>query len=107
MKIALAEAYPRPFHSEVLAAAGERGVPPGLMYAVMKKESNFIPDSVSWAGAVGLMQIMPATARHLKASYNNELPTRRGSKTRRPTCISARRICACCSTSWGRTTCAA
>ena len=36
-----------------------------LMAAQCYQESAFDPNAVSWAGAQGLMQIMPATARHL------------------------------------------
>lgn len=38
-------------------------VPPSLALAVARIESNFAPDAVSPAGARGVMQIMPATAR--------------------------------------------
>jgi soluble lytic murein transglycosylase-like protein len=39
--------------------AGETKIPPGLVMAVMEIESNFNRYAVSYAGAVGLMQVMP------------------------------------------------
>ena len=36
-----------------------------LLLAFMRQESKFRPDAMSWAGARGLMQIMPATASHI------------------------------------------
>jgi cell wall-associated NlpC family hydrolase len=38
------------------------GLPPGMLEAVAKVESNFNPSAVSSAGAEGIMQIMPQTA---------------------------------------------
>lgn len=60
-----------------------------LLYAIMRKESKFIPNATSRAGARGLMQIMPATAHFItgertfrqkrnKALYNPALNLRLG-----------------------------
>ena len=58
-------AYPQAFSREVLAAAGNSRLDPRLVWAVMRAESTYRPDIRSSAGAVGLMQIMPATGRKI------------------------------------------
>ena len=52
-----------PFRPEFAAAARDQGVDESLLYGIARQESRFVPDIVSSAGAVGLMQLMPSTAR--------------------------------------------
>jgi tetratricopeptide (TPR) repeat protein len=54
--------YPVLYLEETRTAAESAGVSPHLILAIAREESRFDPDVVSWAGAIGLMQLMPATA---------------------------------------------
>jgi soluble lytic murein transglycosylase len=56
-------AYPQAFVEQVARAAERTRLDPWLMLAVMRRESLFKPDVRSAAGAVGLLQLLPATAR--------------------------------------------
>src|SRR5918997_391108 len=59
-------------YADLFTKAGTKhGVSPKLLAAVAKVESGYDPDAVSPAGARGLMQIMPATARGLGVNPMN------------------------------------
>jgi soluble lytic murein transglycosylase len=55
--------YPRPFDSEVRAASRRTGLPESFIYAIIRQESLYRADAGSSAGALGLMQLLPETAR--------------------------------------------
>lgn len=52
-------------------AASATGLSPQLLEAVARQESGFNPEAQSAAGAVGVMQLMPATARELGVNPAN------------------------------------
>lgn len=53
--------YPFPYRSVIDQAAAVQNLDPRLVAAVIRTESHFRPAAVSAKGAIGLMQIMPAT----------------------------------------------
>jgi tetratricopeptide (TPR) repeat protein len=55
--------YPRAFSSVIDGLAVTSGIRDSVLYALVREESYFNPDVVSSVGAVGLSQLMPATAQ--------------------------------------------
>lgn len=64
--------FPRPYAGIVRASAARSRVDADLVWSVMRQESAFDPDVVSPARAVGLMQLMPETARATAKSVGLE-----------------------------------
>jgi soluble lytic murein transglycosylase len=56
-------AYPTPYQATVAFQEANFHLPPGLIWSVMRQESDFSSSALSPAHAVGLMQLMPETAR--------------------------------------------
>ncbi|MDX9722696.1 MAG: transglycosylase SLT domain-containing protein [Myxococcota bacterium] len=59
------ELYPRAFPEQITAAAREFDVEPYLLWTLMRIESAFNPDSISFADARGLLQVIPMTGRKI------------------------------------------
>ncbi len=74
--------YPLPYPAQVLDNASRNGVPAHLIYGMIREESRFEADVVSRAGAVGLMQLMPQTARRVATQL--DLATEMGDRLDEP-----------------------
>jgi len=64
--------YPMPYSDTIDRRAKERSLDPYLVAALIRTESHFRPHAVSSAGAIGLMQIMPATGAWIAAKIGLE-----------------------------------
>jgi soluble lytic murein transglycosylase len=64
--------YPRPFREIIETNARDAGMPPELLYGLVRTESAFNPNIVSHAGAVGLTQLMTATAQEVAGRIRKE-----------------------------------
>lgn len=63
---------PGRFASQIQAAAAANNVDPALLRAVISVESGYNPSAVSRAGAVGLMQLMPMTAKRYQVKDSRD-----------------------------------
>lgn len=62
--------YPLPFREIFEAHAKAANIPPTWAYGIARSESLFMRDIRSGAGAIGLMQLMPATGREVAREIN-------------------------------------
>ncbi len=60
--------FPIKFEEEIAAASQSFGVDEAVIFSVINVESRFKAEAVSSKGAVGLMQIMPSTAKELASA---------------------------------------
>ena len=73
----LLERYlPLPWRAELESAARRTGVPPWVLAGLVRQESAWRPNARSAAGALGLTQVLPETARELARSLPGLLPAR-------------------------------
>ncbi len=64
-KLLLPYFFPLAYDEEVSRLEDRKNVPKTLILSVMREESHFNPQIKSVAGAVGLMQLMPGTAKYI------------------------------------------
>jgi len=69
--------FPAPWRELVAAEARRAGVPEHWLYGIMRRESAFLPQVRSPVGALGLMQLMPRTARIVARKLRLRKPSRR------------------------------
>ena len=68
--------YPRPYDFEVREAGKRTGLSQHFIYAIIRQESLYRADAGSSAGALGLMQLLPETARLTARRAGLPAPTR-------------------------------
>jgi soluble lytic murein transglycosylase len=66
----LALRFPLPHRESIFANARRYELDPALIYGVIRQESIFMEDAVSSVGALGLMQLMPATGKQTARELN-------------------------------------
>jgi soluble lytic murein transglycosylase len=71
--------YPHPYSEAVQSAEAAQKLPSGFVHAIMRQESAFSPEVVSPAQAVGLLQLLPSTAKSI--AERTHTPFEEGSLT--------------------------
>lgn len=66
--------FPMPYREKVMTHAAAKQLDPSIIYGVMRRESLFDPKAKSRVGALGLMQLMPATARSVAKGLGLKKP---------------------------------
>jgi soluble lytic murein transglycosylase len=66
--------FPRAYEPTFIEIGQQYSIPESELMAIARRESSFFPDAISGAGARGLMQLMPATARRM-APYRRSDPS--------------------------------
>jgi soluble lytic murein transglycosylase len=69
----LSTRYPMPFSAEILQASAAQSLDPAFVFGLIRQETRFMSQLRSHAGASGLMQLMPATARWVARKTGAEL----------------------------------
>lgn len=73
--------FPMPYRDTLTQAARRRDIHPSWVFAITRQESAFMADARSHAGASGLMQLMPATAKETARRYGIPLRSTLDPKT--------------------------
>lgn len=73
----VSDSLPTRYESIVLKYSAQYDVPAALVFSVIRTESDFDPEAVSSAGAMGLMQITPETFDWLQTKTGENLPEER------------------------------
>ena len=64
--------YPMKYSEEIIKTSQECGIESALLASVANVESGFRSDVISSKGAVGIMQIMPSTAKWIAQKYRKD-----------------------------------
>lgn len=64
--------FPTPFADDILAGSERTGIPPGLLWGLMRRESFYEADVISRANAYGLLQLLPSTASRMAQRLGEE-----------------------------------
>ncbi|XWO58882.1 transglycosylase SLT domain-containing protein [Pseudomonas luteola] len=62
--------FPIAYRDSFVREARQRGLHSSWVFAITRQESGFMADARSGVGAMGLMQLMPATAKHTASKFS-------------------------------------